>query len=213
MKRGCLVIALMLCAIAVAAQQANSPTNLNLRQEFPVLLKHSLTAGESAVGTPVDASLVAATLVHGTVILAGAHFFGQVEESIAASAESPALIVVHFAAVRWDKKTVPVDLYLTNAYYPRPPESGPGMRRIVNTDMLRFMADGQVLSPATQLAIASRPEEWPSRVLIPSTASILTEDGSTAIVSSKKKLRLDRELTYCLEGVVGEFNTASAKMR
>jgi hypothetical protein len=41
----------------------------------------------------------------------------------------------------------------------------------------------------------------------------LTADGETAIVSPRKKLHLDRELTYCLEGVVGETQSASAKIK
>ena len=177
-----------------------------------MLLKHGLTAGESTVGTPVDATLVVATMVRGTVIPTGAHFFGQVEESIAASAESPARIVVRFAAVRWDKKTIPVELYLTNTYFPRPPEAGQWGTKVVNMEMVRFMADGGSSVPV-QLLVSPHPAEAPARVAIGSTATILTEDGETAIVSSKKKLHLDRELTYCLEGIVGETQSASAKMK
>jgi len=69
-------------------------------------MKQSVTAGATPVGTKVQAKLVVATLVDGTVFPQNSVFSGEVIESVAKSATDPSRVAIRMdsASGRMDQR-------------------------------------------------------------------------------------------------------------
>jgi hypothetical protein len=70
-------------------------------KEFPVNMKQSVTAGATPVATKVQAKLVVATLVDGTVFPQNTLFSGEVIESVAKSATDPSTVAIRMDSAQW----------------------------------------------------------------------------------------------------------------
>ncbi len=203
-----LVCLLLCCAASVVAQPAARPAT-HSALEFPLELRHKIVAGETPVGAAVQGRLVIATLVHGVVIPEGALFAGKVEESAARDGGKPSRLRVHITSSKWRGGSEPVDLYLTNVFYPRhrgrqgdPNEpSSEGARR--RASIAEILQNGGVvpLPDAEPLSIGHRYER---RATIENVKLDRGEQGMISITAEKFNLRLDSGTVYCFEASAGK---------
>ncbi len=95
--------------------------------ELPIVLRQTVEAGKTAVGTKVEARLVMATMINGAVLPRGAVISGEVTESVAKSNDSPSRLAIRMDSAQWKNGEAKFKLYLTAWYYPPAPmvASGP----------------------------------------------------------------------------------------
>ncbi len=96
--------------------------------EFPVILQQSVTAGKTPVGTKVQAKLLMATLVNGTVIPRNAVFSGEVIESTAKSAKAPSRVGIRMDSANWKNGSAAISVYMTDWYYPTVAQAGQNLQ-------------------------------------------------------------------------------------
>lgn len=106
------------------AQHAPAASSSSGALEFPVVMRQTVAAGTTPVGTKVRARLSVATLVDGVVVPQDTIFSGEVTESVAKSATGPSRLAIRMDSAQWKKGSAPVVLslasrvYLTAWYYP-----------------------------------------------------------------------------------------------
>jgi hypothetical protein len=112
---GSIALAVVVCSARFNAQQAPAA---NGALEFPVTMRQNVDAGKTPVGTKVQAKLILATLVSGTVIPRDATLSGEVTESVAKTKTEPSRLAVRIDSAQWKNGSTPLKAYLTAWYYP-----------------------------------------------------------------------------------------------
>jgi len=181
--------------------------------ELPIILRQSIEAGKTAVGTKVEARLVMATMIMGGVIPRDAVIFGEVIESVARSGNSPSRLAIRMDSAQWKNGGAKFKMYLTAWYYPQAPMVAPdlsygppGDRRnwggvdptVDTTDppnpaqKLSTHQDDGVNAGAPASVISMK------RALMNNVKSESGADGSVVLVSSRSNLKLNKVTTYLL---------------
>lgn len=209
-------VTILLLSISLISEQKPAASGAAAARELPAIMKQKVVAGSTPVGTKVQAKLVAATLVDGTVIPQGAVFSGEVTESVAKSATGPSRLAIRMDSVQWKKGSAPIKVYLTAWYYPikvaanQDPSFGPlgppaGKTRAgtgTYTD-----PDSPASQPFTRHSSGNIPDILPDapssgiaehRALMKDVASNRGADGAIAITSTHQNIKLDKQTTYVL---------------
>jgi hypothetical protein len=198
----------------VSTKQLSSSTGI----EFPVVMRQSVDAGKTLVGTKVQAKLVAATLLNGVVVPRDAVLSGEVTESVAKSKTDPSRLAVRMDTAQWKNGSATLKLYLTAWYYP-------GVE-MTNQDISYEPADaanskqkwngmGTYPDPNNPVSLGKFPgrdsgadpgpgSATPSssiskhRVLMKYIESTRGSDGTITLTSEHSTIKLDRLTTYVL---------------
>src|SRR5215467_13263041 len=88
-----LVLTLFCSAILIGQNGATTPIAASVLV-FPVVFDQGVTAGKTPVGTKIQAKLVVATLMEGTVIPRSAMFSGEVTESAPKTKTDPSRLAI-----------------------------------------------------------------------------------------------------------------------
>ena len=181
--------------------------------ELPIVLRQSLEAGKTAVGTKVEARLVMATMISGAVIPRDAILSGEVTESVAKSKNSPSRLAIRMDSAQSKNGEAKFKVYLTAWYYPPAPMVAPdlsygppGDRRnwggldptVDTTDppnpsqRLSTQQDNGVNVDELASVISKK------RVLMKNVKSASGADGSIVLVSSRSNIKLNKVTTYVL---------------
>jgi hypothetical protein len=201
-------MAFALTAVSVLAQQKPAPPTPVAGIEFPVLMQQNVAAGKTPVGSKIQAKLVIATLVKGTVIPEGAILSGEVTESVAKSATLPSRLGVRMDSAQWKNGSIPIRVYLTAWYYPvamtnqeLPPGVADGPTLPAGGTFPRSARNHQPTSlPGSDADAAPLPAPGISqyRVLMKNVESTRNRDGAVTLTSSHSNLKLDKGTTYVL---------------
>jgi hypothetical protein len=97
-------------------------------KEFPAIMRQSVVAGKTLVGTKVQAKLEVATLVEGKVFPTNAVLEGEVTESEAKTADAPSRLSIRMDSVRTKKVSAAIKVYLTAWYYPMSAQQGQNLQ-------------------------------------------------------------------------------------
>ena len=181
--------------------------------ELPIVLRQTVEAGKTAVGTKVEARLVMATMINGAVLPRGAVISGEVTESVAKSNNSPSRLAIRMDSAQWKNGEAKLRMYLTAWYYPPAPMAAPdlsygppgdkrnwgGVNPTVDTtdppnpaQRLSTQQDNGVNADAPGSIISSK------RVLIKNVKSASGADGPVVLVSSRSNIKLNKVTTYVL---------------
>jgi hypothetical protein len=183
--------------------------------ELPIILRQTVEAGKTAVGTKVEARLVMATMINGAVLPRGAVISGEVTESVAKSINSPSRLAIRMDSAQWKNGEAKFKVYLTAWYYPPAPAPmvppdlsyGPpgdtrnwgGVNPTVDTtdppnpaQRLSTQQDNGVNVDALASVISK------GRVLMKNVKSASGADGSVVLVSSRSNIKLNKVTTYVL---------------
>ncbi|MGA9813551.1 MAG: hypothetical protein WBQ64_12275 [Terriglobales bacterium] len=181
--------------------------------ELPIVLRQTVEAGKTAVGTKVEAQLVMATMIKGGVLPRGAVISGEVTESVAKSNNSPSRLAIRMDSAQWKNGEAKLKVYLTAWYYPPAPMGPPdlsygppgdnrnwgGVNPTVDTtdppnpsQRLSTQQDDGVNAGAPGSIISSK------RVLMKNMKSVSGADGSVVLVSSRSNIKLNKVTTYVL---------------
>ena len=181
--------------------------------ELPIVLRQTVEAGKTAVGTKVEARLVMATMTKGGVLPRGAVISGEVTESVAKSGNSPSRLAIRMDSAQWKNGETKFKLYLTAWYYPPAPMVPPdlsygppgdnrnwgGVNPTVDTtdppnpsQRLSTQQDNGVNAGAPGSIISGK------RVLMKNVKSASGADGSVVLVSSRSNIKLNKVTTYVL---------------
>ncbi len=182
--------------------------------ELPIVLRQTVEAGKTAVGTKVEARLVMATMIKGGVLPRGAVISGEVTQSVAKSGNSPSRLAIRMDSAQWKSGEAKFKLYLTGWYYPPAPMAPPpnlsygppgdnrnwgGVNPTVDTtdppnpsQRLSTQQDNGVNVDAPA-SVTSK-----GRVPMKNVKSASGADGSVVLVSSRSNIKLDKVTTYVL---------------
>ena len=181
--------------------------------ELPIVLRQTVEAGKTAVGTKVEARLVLATMINGAVLPRGAVISGEVTESVAKSNNSPSRLAIRMDSAQWKNGEAKFKVYLTAWYYPPAPMVPPdlsygppgdksnwgGVDPTVDTtdppnpsQRLSTQGDSGVNVDTPTSAISK------GRVQMKNLKSASGADGSVVLVSSRSNIKLDKMTTYVL---------------
>ena len=179
--------------------------------ELPVILRQSIEAGKTTVGTKVEARLIMATMIKAGVIPRDAVISGEIVESVAKSGNSPSRLAIRMDSAQWRNGAAKFKMYLTAWYYPPAPMAAPdlsygppGDRRnwggvdptVDTTDppnpaqKLSTHQDNGVNAGAPASVISTR------RVLMNNVKSESGTDGSVILVCSRSNIKLNKVTTY-----------------
>ena len=182
--------------------------------ELPIVLRQTVEAGKTPVGTKLEARLVMATMIKGGVLPRGAVISGEVTQSVAKSGDSPSRLAIRMDSAQWKNGEAKLKVYLTAWYYPpaapmAPPDLSygpPGDRR--NWGGVNPTVDTtDPPNPAQQLSTqqdngvnVDAPASVTSkgRVLMKNVKSASGADGSVVLVSSHSNIKLNKVTTYVL---------------
>jgi len=114
------VLTIVLGSVALVAQPTPAAHRSPTGDEFPAVMRQNVAAGKTPVGTKVEAKLVVATLLNGTVIPKDAILSGEVTESVEKTATDPSRLAIRMDSVQWKNGSAPIKVYLTPWYYPPP---------------------------------------------------------------------------------------------
>jgi len=211
-----LPIHLTLClfsSLSASGQQTSAPSGLAMVREFPVLLQSNVVGGKTPVGTKIQAKLVVATLVDGTVMPRNAVFSGEVTESVAKTNESPSRVAIRMDSEQWKGGTASITVYLTAWYYPSVADSGQNLQYGPTQPANRtWNGEGQYPDPNSHVyrpfpsgtdSNANAPDTTTSvasthRVLMREVESETGGDGAITMVSKKSNLKFDKLTMYVL---------------
>jgi hypothetical protein len=218
--------AILFWTIAVSAQKSPAPTSAPADLiEFPVVMQQNVSAGKTPAGTHVQAKLLIATLVNKVVVPRGALLTGEVMESVARTDTVPSRLSIRMDSALWKNGTTPLKVYLTAWYYPmkaeiedRDPYSATsGIHGEVGVTFgggggqypypQSPNSQGQFPPDASRSDRNPYPDSVPTapasiisehRALMKDVSSTKNEDGSLAITSDRRNLKLDKTTTYVL---------------
>lgn len=219
MKVGNAVLAAVFCSAAMFGEQRPASAASTGGDEFPVTMRQNVDAGKTPVGTKIQAKLVVATFVNGTVIPRDAILSGEVTESVAKTKTDPSRISVRIDSAQWKSGSAPLKLYLTAWYYPlammmnpdlsygsadasRSPKNWNGMGTYPDPNnpiaQQKFPGrdNGRDLDPSTPDALASNISKH--RVLMKNVVSLRNGDGVVTLASKHSNIKLDKTTTYVL---------------
>ena len=183
--------------------------------ELPIILRQTVEAGKTGVGTKVEALLMMGTMTKGGVLPRGAVISGEVTESVAKSGKSPSRLAIRMDSAQWKNGSAKFKLYLTAWFYPPAPMAAPnlafgppGERRnwggvdptVDTTDppnpaqtISRQQDQGAGTNASAPASIISK-----ERVLMKNVKSESGADSSVVLVSSRSNIKLNKETTYIL---------------
>lgn len=181
-------------------------------------LQQAVIAGKTPVGTKVQAKLMMATLVNGTVIPRNAVLSGEVIESTAKAAKEPSKVGIRMDSVTWKNgsasASASVKLYMTGWFFPTltqpgqdlqygpPPDpartwNGAGAYPDPNSPAYKPFPGGdsekEQAAPDTPNSITAK-----QRVRMKGVEVEHGSDNSLFLISKHSNLRLDRFTTYVL---------------
>lgn len=180
--------------------------------EFPVVLQQGITAGKTPVGSKVQAKLMIATLLNGTVIPRNATLTGEVTESAAKSAKDPSRLAIRLDSVQWKNGTSEVKLYFTGWYYPTVGQEGQDLQYGPEQPATRTW-NGQGQYPDAQSHVYKPfpsgdsdkgqpgPDETSSTtaknsLLMKEIEVQRASDGAIVLTSKRSNIKLERYTTY-----------------
>ncbi|HTM36012.1 MAG TPA: hypothetical protein VL156_04655 [Terriglobales bacterium] len=181
--------------------------------ELPVLLRQSVEAGKTAVGTKVEGRLMMATMIAGGVVPRGAVLSGEVIESVAKSHDSPSRLAIRMDSAQWKNGGAKLKVYLTAWYYPPEPMAPPNISYVPPGDRRNWGGTDPTVdttdppNPAQRLSTqqdsgtnAAAPASVISgkRVLMQNVKTASGADGSVVLVSSHSNIKLNKVTTYIL---------------
>lgn len=212
-------LAVFACCFPVAVLAQRNPSLIALpspvppsSQEFPVMMRQSVAAGKTPVGTKVQAILSIATLVSGKVIPDGAVLSGVVVESTAKSAAGLSRLSIRMESVEWKTGSLALTTYLTQWYHPmrltlgedrfddRPNANGEHSNRTWATynpnasDALLFSSDSNQAHLKTAPPPAMTVLEH--RVMMKDVRLEKDGNGGQTLISSRSNIKLDKSTTY-----------------
>ncbi|MFZ1010261.1 MAG: hypothetical protein WAN65_25715 [Candidatus Sulfotelmatobacter sp.] len=214
------ILTIVLTCSALLAQQtpSSAPPAPSPSQwlEFPVIMRQNIAAGKTAVGTKVEAKLIAATLVGTVVIPQGATLSGEVTESAEKAASEPSRLAIRMDSAVWKNGSAQIKVYLTAWYYPmatlpnqdlsyQPPDAA---RSPKNWNGAGTYPDPN--NPASQpfpgRDNGQEPNATPSpssniskhRVPLKNVESTSQNDGAITLLSTHMNIKLDKVTTYVL---------------
>lgn len=186
-------------------------------QDFPVMMRQSVTAGTTLVGTKVEARLSIATLVNGTVIPRNAVLSGEVTQSAAKTATEPSRLGIRFDSAQWKNGSAQLNLYLTAWYYLDVAQGGQDLQYgPPQTPQGAWNGVGEYPDPHVRSyepfpgadsdkkpSAPDTPNSVPSnhRVAMKNVEVENAPDGGTSLVSKHRNLKLDKVTTYVLTAV------------
>ena len=214
-KRVTLLVLVGAFALSLAGQEkppVSTASGIPGVREFPVILKQSVTAGKTAVGTKIEAELAVATLVDGKVIPRNAILSGEVIASSGKSKTDPSRLGIRIDAATWKGGTAPITAYLTAWYYPTRDESGQDLQYGPEKPASATW-DGRGAYPtANERSYKPFPSSDTDKGgAVPDTKNSTTSnhpvtmkdveseshsDGTIALVSKRSNLKLDKLTTY-----------------
>jgi hypothetical protein len=208
-----LVLWLSYSATLPSQQKPATPAPSGI-QEFPVTLQQSVAAGKTPVGTKIQAKLVVATLVAGTVIPRNALFSGEVFESVAKSKTDPSRLAIRMDSVQWKGGSAAIKVYSTAWYYPARDAAGQDLQYGPQEPANRtWNGQGQYPDPNSRVyrpfpgsdpnqgnSVPDTPSATPSnhRVLMKDVETLSSNDGTISLVSKRTNIKLDKLTTYVL---------------
>ncbi len=210
------VATLVLCVSysLVLGQQAPVTSASAARQEFPVTLQESVTAGKTPVGTKIQAKLVVATLVAGTVVPRNAVFSGEVVESLAKTKTDPSRLSIRMDSVQWKTGSASVKVYSTAWYYPTRNEEGQDLQYGPHQPANRtWNGQGQYPDPNSKVykpfpgtdpnqtaSVPDTPAATTSNHPVPmkDVETVSSGDGTISLVCKRTNIKLDKLTTYVL---------------
>ena len=182
------------------------------RLELPVIFRQKVIAGATPVGATVEVRLQIATLVSGVVVPRGATLSGQVAESVKKTADAPSRLKIKFDAAKWKNGAAPIEVYFTGCYYPlvafnerntndasygsisQPADAGDGQYPPPPGPRPGQIPQG--FGPDVPQPMATRvSSHW---VRQEGTTLMGEADGSMAVTSAARDLKLDKDTTYLL---------------
>ncbi len=218
MVAGYLVFVVVLCSAALLSQQTPATPTSSGALEFPVIMRQNVDAGKTPVGTKIQAKLVVATLVKGTVIPRDAMLSGEVTESVAKTATDPSRLGIRVDSAQWKNGSAPIKVYLTAWYYPTaimmgqdpsyqsPDEANssknwngmgayPDPKTSISQQKFpgRDSGDSGSATPDSPASNISK-----HRVLMKNVDSIRHSDGIVTLSSKRSNIKLDKLTTYVL---------------
>lgn len=210
--------------VLAVAQQPKTNSGAHPVQEFPVVLQENVIAGKTPVGTPVHTKLMLATLVNGVVVPQDAVLSGRVEESTPKTGPGPCRLKIHLDMAQWKGGSVPLNAFLTNIYYANrlietpPNEALPdtsassdlmlvhgGLQHQNSTDVESRRAAWSrqsAGSPPSDQAHPAESSRWEASVYRKPMRNVVLSretNGSTAIVSPRDTIKLDKNTAYSFE--------------
>jgi hypothetical protein len=211
-----LLLSLVLASLSGSSSfgQKSVVASPNGVQEFPAILRTSVTAGKTPVGTKVQAELAMATLMSGTVIPKKAILSGEIIESAAKTKTEPSRLSIRIDSATWKNGSTALRLYLTSWYYPATTEAGQDLRYgpeqpasrtwngageypSENTRSYKPFPDGTSDNNQT---VPDTPNSVTSQHRVP-MKNVTVESGAgegLVLVSRRSNLKLDRITTYVL---------------
>jgi hypothetical protein len=206
------------CTALLGQQASTKPPTSSQALEFPVVMRQNVDAGKTAVGTKVQAKLVAATLLNGVVVPRDAVLSGEVTESVAKSKTDPSHLGIRMDTAHWKNGSAPVQVYLTAWYYPgvemttqdisyEPVDAAnskqkwngmgtyPDPNNPVSLGKFPGRDSGADRGPGSATPSSSIAKH---RVLMKYIASTRAGDGGITLTSEHSTIKLDRLTTYVL---------------
>jgi len=212
----CVAFTAVFCSAFLCGQSKPDQHTLAVRStsvvhEFPVTMRQKVRAGQTPVGTKVEAKLTIATLVDGKVIPMGATFSGEVVESAAKSATGPSRLAIRMNSVRWKTGSVTIPVYLTAWYYPirmatdENRSNDPLSPRIGRNRNGTYSPNSPAAPPFPGSPTGPNdPDVGPgsvvsdTRVVMKDVESTRQSDGALVLTSDRVNLKLDKTTTYVL---------------
>jgi hypothetical protein len=217
-RAACSLFAVLLGSVALLGQQTTAASSSTSGLEFPVILRQTVTAGKTPVGSKIQAQLILATMAEGVVIPKGAIFSGEVTESVKKSATDASRLALRMDSVEWKSGSAPLKVYLTAWFYPeaqmvnqnlsyQPLDAsnskknwnGMGPYPDPNNPLAQEKFPGpdadkdKGLQPATPASNISK-----HRVLMKNLESTRTDNGAVILTSTHTNIKLDKLTTYVL---------------
>lgn len=211
------------CAPGLAQEPSTAPQLSSVR-EFPVIMRQSVTAGRTPVGTKVQAKLAVATLLDGQVIPRNAVFSGEVIVSVAKTANIDSRLSIRMDSAHWKNESASVMIYLTPWYYPTRNQMGQDLQYGPSQPASRtWNGAGAYPDPHSKIykpfpegdtdkggSVPDTPSSSISnhRAPIPEMHSERDPLGGIALVSHSA-IKLDKLTTYVL--ATGDLSASAAK--
>lgn len=222
------VSSVVACSFSLLGQQSSAGPNSSSVQEFPVIMRQNVTAGTTPVGTKVQAKLMVATLVDGTVFPKNTIFSGEVTESVEKTATTLSRVAIRMDSAQWKNGSAPIKAYLTAWFYPviagrgqellyGPPQpasrtwNGAGTYPDPNSPASQPFPSQNVNGSAESAPESPVYTLSKQRVLMKDIESERKDDGVIAITSNRFNLKLDKLTTYVL--ATGDLPAAAPKGR
>jgi hypothetical protein len=180
--------------------------------EFPVILEQSVTSGKTPVGSKIQAKLIIATLLNGTVIPRNAMLSGEVTESVAKKGTDASRLAIRMDSVQWKAGSSAVRVYFTGWYYPSLDEAGQDLQYGPQQSAQRtWNGQGQYPDPNSHVyrpfpsgdsdKDPSGPDTSSSTmaknsVLIRDVEVQHGTDGAIVLTSKRSNIKLERYTTY-----------------